>query len=177
MPVESKITTAIARTIRAAKKRGEGSRRVADAVRDKHGIELDKRTIDRWVAANPAAPPKTRPAPPADPATPPAAPPAEAPKEVDTLTRLVAREIALRERLEADPEMGALSLATLNREYRQTLEAIEVAKSNKGKRTTAGNADARWMVQKLRRWVAMNAEGAKPAEPNGVPEAARTAGS
>lgn len=173
---ESKITPAVARTIRAAKKRGDAHTVIVDEVRKKHRVRLDRRTIDRWVEANPPRPPKKPPAPVAE-SEPKASSAAKAAEEeVDEVARLIKREAALLQRLEDAPEMGALSLAALNREYRQTLAAIRVAKAARSARVSVENADAKWLLTKLRRWDAMN-RPAPPAEPDGLPEATRAANS
>jgi hypothetical protein len=163
-----KITGPIGRTIRAAKKQGLGGADIATRVRERHGIDLDRRSIDRWLKANPVTPPRKR-SPPGEDSS------AEAkPAPLDELETLEERAIEIKRRLD-ESGLGVIALATLNRELRQTFASIRKAKESSTKSAHVENSDARWMIEKLRRFAAMNG-GGEPAETDGVPEAARAAG-
>lgn len=167
MPAEAKITPAIERMIRSGRKRGLSSAQIAALVDDRHRVRLDRSTITKYLAANPARPSRKRPAPPAT---------TEA-VELDELGTLRARARELHTMLQGDLSPG--NVVKVNAELRQTFKSIRGAEQARQKAKNAASADAAWVLAKLKRLDAMNRGEIEDdaSKDERLPEAAGAAGS
>ncbi len=130
-----KIDDSIGRTIRAANRRGESNVAIVSIVEDRHGVRLNRRSIDRWLADNPTPPPKKR-------SRSDAIAPETAPEALDEEAILEERVRRMRERLAADL-VGTKNEPKWNAELRQTLaqlRAVRAAAALAAERAKAGSS-------------------------------------
>jgi hypothetical protein len=165
MAANPKITEQVGKTIRSAKKRGLGGPTIVALVLERHGVQLDRRTIDRYLAANPPRqrPKRTDPAG-TDPAS-----------DLDELETLRARARELHQLLATNLSPG--NVVKVNAELRQTFKSIRGAEAARIAASKSASTDATWVLAKLKRFDAMNrgeiVDDATDSE--GVPAAAGAA--
>lgn len=144
MAAAAKITEAIGKTIRTAKRKKLGGPTIVALVLERHGVQLDRRTIDRYLEANPPRPSRK----------PRAHAAIHAEDELDELVTLRARARELHDLLSADLSPG--NVVKVNAELRQTFKSIRGAETAKRKNEKSASQDATWVLAKLKRFDAMN---------------------
>ncbi len=165
-----KITEPMGRAIRTAKAAGASGRAIAEQIAASFGVQIDQRSINRYLKANPGKPARKRPEP---------APDASHPTEdqpLDEIDTLRARVRDLNERL-SDPAIEPRLIAPLNSELRQTFASIRKADKARTEAKSRASGDTAWVVAKLKRFVSMKATGgAAKDEDAAVPAAAGAGG-
>ncbi len=156
-----RITSEASARIVAGKKAGKSSRAVAQELKDELGIELDQRTISRHVGKIGEQPPPVAPKMPRRPRAdedddpgfephPPATP------TLDEVTALET-EVSYLQVLLANP-LPPRDRTALNAELRQTFASIRMAKKAIKDAQDSEDEDVTWMIAKLKRFAAMNAQ-------------------
>lgn len=166
---KGRITAEALEVIHRLKAAGKSSRETAKTLRETLGIEVDQRTISRHAKANGSIPLSE----PADYAL--GAEPEDDGQpfavELDEVTALEAQVAKLQRELAG--RLRPRDRAQLSGELRQTFASIRKAKAAKLEAEELQDADAAWMLAKIKRFDAMNRDAAE--DDGELPEAARTA--